>query len=62
MPNKRVCKKCGNGKFATWKGILVCAECGEPKTKRGEEKLETLEEMRKERERYVIDLEKKYRK
>ena len=62
MENKRICKRCGNKRFATWKGVLVCAECGEPKTKRGKEKLETLEEMRKEIERYVIELEKKYGK
>ena len=58
--NKRICKRCKTKRFATWKGVLVCAKCGEPKTKRGKEKLENLEELRKEREKYLSELEEKY--
>ena len=40
---KQKCKVCGCTRFGINKGVLVCLECGYPKTKRGEEKFRNLD-------------------
>lgn len=40
---ERKCKKCGFNRFATHKGVLICARCTYPKTKRGIEKFKNLD-------------------
>ena len=39
---ERKCKKCGFNRFATHRGVLICARCTYPKTKRGIEKFKNL--------------------
>ena len=58
--NKDKCLKCDGLKWGTYEGIKVCWSCGTPKTKRGEEKLNTLKEFKIERGIYINKLEKRF--
>lgn len=45
LSEKRVCKNCGYNRFGTNLKVLVCLECGYPKTKRGTEKFKNLDKL-----------------